>query len=337
MPIRLRSAGSIWLFALAAVALAACGGPASAPTPVRAPEPIVRPIVLLLHGRGLLGRDTVALRRAWEASLRSGAAGLTGSPILGDSDVRVVWYADVLDPQSNTACAFSADDPRADRVMGGDSALQTLASGAANVLGALGSLFGGSEADTQLRAFAGDLQYFGDPAKRCAADRRLTTALAEATREGRPIVLVAHSFGSLVAYDVLTARRPDTSSTPAIERLVTVGAMIGAPMLRRMVFGTGDTLSMPTGVKSWVNVRNPADPLAVPLSEIPRSARDGAFSRFVDTTTSAADNDPDTHEMVGYLRDTVTAKAVVSAWCAAFTPARARPSACAKAMESPSA
>lgn len=318
--------------AIAALGAAACGGPASAPAPARAPEPIVRPIVLLLHGRGLLGRDTTALRRAWEASLRSGAMGLTGSPMLGDSDVRVVWYADILDPESNAACAFAPGDSRTDRVMGGDSALQTLASGAANVLGALGNLFGESEADTQLRSVAGDLQYFGDAGKRCAADRRLTRALAEATREGRPIVLVAHSFGSLVAYDALTARTADTASAPRIERLVTIGAMVGAPMLRRIVFGAGDSLTMPRGVKSWVNVRNPGDPLAVPLSPVSHDALEGAASSIRDTTTSSSDDDPDTHEMVGYLRDTVTAKAVLSAWCRAFSPVSARPNACAKAL-----
>ena len=258
--------------------------------------------------------------------------GLTGSPVLGDSDVRVIWYADILDPESNSACEFAPGDSRADRVMGGDSALQILTSGAANVLGALGNLFGQSEADTQLRSVAGDLQYFGDPGKRCAADRRLTRALAEARREGRPIVLVAHSFGSLVAYDVLTARTVDTSSAPRIERLVTIGAMIGAPMLRRIVFGAGDSLAMPRGVKSWVNVRNPGDPLAVPLEPVSHDALNGAPLSIRDTTTSVSDNDPDTHEMVGYLRDTVTAKAVLSAWCQAFSPASARPNACVKAL-----
>lgn len=309
---------------VAALLLAACGAPAPAPTPAPATEPVVRPLVLLLHGRGLLGRDSAALRRTWTTSLRSGVVGLTGAPVLGDSDVRVVWYADVLDSESDASCRFAPGDPRANRVMGGDETLQILTSGIGTVLGALGGLVENDVA-TLLRDVAGDLQYLGDAGKRCAAERRLSRALARARNERRPVVLVAHSFGSLVAYDVLTAE--DSANAADIERLVTIGAMVGSPILRHLLFGVdaSDALSLPPGVRSWVNVRNPADPLAIPLSPVASGA-----TTILDEATSQGDIDPEAHEIVSYLRDTVTASAVLGAWCAAFKPVSKRPVACGR-------
>src|SRR5215211_3007215 len=66
-----------------------------------------RPIILLVHGRGMFGRDTAELRAQWqhalEAGARSGTPSATG-PLLTDGDVRLVWYADVLDPMSSASC-----------------------------------------------------------------------------------------------------------------------------------------------------------------------------------------------------------------------------------------
>src|SRR5678815_1428589 len=58
-----------------------------------------RPIVLLVHGRGMSDRDTAATRKMWQQALASGARTLTSESLIGDRDVRVVWYADVLDPR----------------------------------------------------------------------------------------------------------------------------------------------------------------------------------------------------------------------------------------------
>lgn len=260
----------------------------------------------------------------WETSLRSGMVGLTGAPVLADSDMRVVWYADVLDSQSGASCAFPADDRRARRVMGGDEGLQILTSGMGNVIGILGGIFGDGQVDTELRDAAGDMQFLGDAGKRCAAERRLTDALDAARRARRPVVLVAHSFGSIVAYDALTAR--DSAQEPTIARLVTIGAVVGSPTLRRIIFGESEAsaLRLPPGVQSWVNVRNPGDPLAAPLEPLPHDTS----ASIRDVPTSTNNDDADTHEMVGYLRDTVTARAVLGAWCATIRPSSARPRGC---------
>ena len=45
--------------------------------------------------------------------LTSGAKLITQQPVVADRDVRLVWYADVLDPRSAEACDYAANDLRA--------------------------------------------------------------------------------------------------------------------------------------------------------------------------------------------------------------------------------
>ena len=58
-----------------------------------------RPVVLLVHGRGLQGQDSAALHSQWFDALRSGASTVVPDAPIQRADVRVVWYADALDPR----------------------------------------------------------------------------------------------------------------------------------------------------------------------------------------------------------------------------------------------
>jgi hypothetical protein len=89
---------------------------------------------------------------------------------------------------------------------------------------------------------------------------------------------------------------------------VTIGSMLGSTELRHLAIGgdSTDTLSRPASVKDWINIRNEQDLLAVPVS----TGRD--------ITTNPPTDEPDAHEMVGYLRGSATAREVLTGWCAAF-------------------
>jgi pimeloyl-ACP methyl ester carboxylesterase len=269
-----------------------------------------RPIVLLVHGRGMSDRDTVATRKMWQQALASGARTLTSDPLVGDRDVRVVWYADVLDPRSGASCEYAAGDPRARRARAGDADFRSFLGMMGGILGVVSSLVEQSEATSQLRALAGDAAFVGDPGKRCASEQRLAVEIDRAKTEGRPIVIVAHSLGAVVAYDYLSARR---DSLPAVDRLVTMGSMVGYPELRSLLIGgADDSLSRPRGVKAWVNLRNGQDVLAAPLS----------VGR--DVITTPPPDEPDPHELLGYLRSPSAAREILNAWCEAFVGTRPR-------------
>ncbi|MGH7618662.1 MAG: esterase/lipase family protein [Gemmatimonadaceae bacterium] len=268
-----------------------------------APDDRGRPVILMVHGRGMIDRDTAALRSLWLDGLDAGAKDLTSHAVLTDRDVRLVWYADVLDPQSPASCSYSAGDPRARRDTT-DPELRQFVSMVGAVLGALTNVVSDKESATELRSLSGDAEFLTDSHKRCAAEQRLADAIDRATSEGRPVIVVAHSLGSLVAYDYLSSRR-DSS---AIARVVTIGSPLGSADLRHLLIGGDSTESfgLPASVKAWINVRASADPLAMPLS----------FGREIMTTPPP--DETDAHEMIGYLRNSATASAILSGWCTAF-------------------
>jgi pimeloyl-ACP methyl ester carboxylesterase len=263
-----------------------------------------RPIVLLVHGRGMLDRDTAATRKSWVDALAKGAKSVSSLPLLSDRDVRVVWYADVLAPPSTAGCDYATNDPRARRNAATDPDLKDLLSSAGSLLNLITSFVADSESGAQLRSLSADASFLGDSRKRCAAEQRLGDAIDRARREGRPVILVAHSLGALVAYDYLSAR----TDTGLVQRLVTIGSMVGASELRHLLIGGDerDTLARPLSVKTWINVRNETDLFATPLS----------IGRDVVTNPPADEADP--HEMTGYLRGAATAAEVIAGWCGAF-------------------
>jgi hypothetical protein len=251
----------------------------------------------------MLDRDTAATRTMWFNAISSGAGTINGQRLYSDRDVRVVWYADVLDPRSSAACDYRSGDARARRASV-DPELREVVSTAGSILGAITALVDDSGAAGQLRALSADAAFLTDSRKRCAAEQRLADALDQARREGRPVILVAHSLGAVVAYDYLSAR----ADTGLVERFVTIGSLVGSPELRRLLIGgdANDTLARPTSVKSWVNIRNDNDWFAAPITV------------GKDIVTAAPSDEADPHDMVGYLRGSATNVEVAGDWCSAF-------------------
>jgi pimeloyl-ACP methyl ester carboxylesterase len=272
-----------------------------------------RPIVLLLHGRGMLDRDTAATRKLWGDALIAGLRGVTSAPPMTDRDVRVVWYADVLDPRSALGCEYTRTDPRAKRERTDDQELKGFVSMVGNFLGALTTMASDSESGSELRSLAADAAFLSDGRKRCASENRLAVELDRARQQGRPVVLIAHSLGSLVAYDYLSSR----SDSGVVQRLITIGSPVGSPKLRRLLIGgdSTDAFVRPASVVDWVNIHHQSDPFAATLS----------IGRDVVATQPA--DEPDAHEMVGYLRGGATAREVLAGWCASLAPT-GRPESC---------
>jgi len=295
------------------VFLPAWTAPGAPATPAASARDSGRPVVLMLHGRGLVSSDTASLRRAWSGALNDGITSLAGQPLLGEGDLRLVWYADALD-LGPAPCPVGRREGDGSGAHGGRSGASwardvgTALRSGGTLMGLAAAWIGGAEGEA-LKALAGDLVYLGDDRRRCGVEERLATALATAEREERPVILVAHSFGSLVAYHHLQTR---PGPSPRIERWITVGSLLGHPELREVLLAGGAETGLPAGVDSWVNVRDPRDPLAARLVGLPRGDPAAIEDR---TTESPAAGDP--HDPVRYLADPATARAVREAWCRA--------------------
>ncbi len=267
------------------------------------------PVVLIVHGRGQFGRDSAEFRRdafhALEASLHDADADFK----LAERDVRLVWYADVLDARaSGVAVPTCGADQISDSLRERESvpsALSLMAMFAGPLLDAASTDAKGDDANN-LRGFAGDLRYLADLDTRCAAERRVADALRDAKREGRPVILVSHSLGALVTWGELShaASVRDTTIGP-ISQWITLGSPLGSAEIRELIFGdVKEKLQRPAAVRSWVNIVGTDDPFAVRLG--------GEGDLLADVTSAKAHSDP--HHILSYLYDTATARAVIAAW-----------------------
>ena len=272
----------------------------------------LRPVILLVHGRGSIARDSATFRRAALQSLRAGAYRATGDSLFNDGDVRLVWYADLMTARrsgsGSTLCARPADEGVSPSFL-----LRSLALVASDLLSAGAS----DSTDDDAHDIAGDLRFIGDPALQCDAEGRVDRAVDRARTEGRPVVVVAHSLGALVTWGYLQRRGTLDAHDPyEIQRLVTIGSPIGHAELRELLFSDTAAVALPRAVRSWVNAVNADDPFAVRLLPLDSAHERSAARRgVVDLMTGSGEESA--HDLRSYLRDSTTAGAIVGAWCEA--------------------
>ncbi len=243
--------------------------------------------VLCIHGVGqqLTGEDSLA--GEWTLALRDGMrrAGCDEAQLPRAGEIRCVFYGNVFRPAgrqlsvwdpwltSDDATKFDQEllvawwraaaesDPR---VIHPDA--RTLARTPGAVQAALralsGSAFFAGLAD---RVMLSDLQqvrrYMTDPEVRRTVQERVAAEVGEDT-----CVVVGHSLGSVVAYEALCAH----PQWP-VQALVTLGSPLG---IRNLIFDrlipapvAGDSGGLagawPGGVRSWVNVADAGDVVAL--------------------------------------------------------------------------
>jgi hypothetical protein len=115
--------------------------------------------------------------------------------------------------------------------------------------------------------------YFVDPARRDQVIGDVAARIAEAT----PRVIIAHSLGSVVAYETLWSR-----PHPAVDLLLTMGSPLALPdvVFDRLEPHDGPR-GIPPGVHRWINVTDPGDLVAIPVG--------GIGARFTGVTADLTD------------------------------------------------
>jgi hypothetical protein len=156
----------------------------------------------------------------------------------------------------------------------------------------------------------------------------LKMPLRAAWESQRPLLLVAHSMGFVIAYDALWEMSHDGRDDLRLELLLTMGSPLGQNYLQRRILGhdRSGTEQFPTNVQRWVNLSAVGDMTAID----PVLCNDfGEMIDFglIDTIEDIEifnhfrlNGELNEHAEYGYLVNKVTAEIVASWWRARNTP-----------------
>jgi PGAP1-like protein len=150
--------------------------------------------------------------------------------------------------------------------------------------------------------------YYEDENFRSIARQRLIDKLKE--HAGKRIMLIGHSMGSIIAYDVL---RIVGRATPpvSVDHFVTIGSPLGLPHVKTKIYEENDLVRTPSVVGRWTNFADRRDIVAVEakLADDYEANDQGvkvADVPVINTYKSPPDrvppNKPNFHKSYGYLR-----------------------------------
>ncbi len=153
-----------------------------------------------------------------------------------------------------------------------------------------------------------------DPPKLVHARRVLMDELANAVRaqKGKEIMLIAHSMGTIIAFDVLH-ELADSDPDLKIAEFVTIGAPLGLPHVKTKILqeagpdDAADALCTPENVTgSWINYWDRRDAVAIDghLRDDFRANKAGirVVDDLVDNSYEGTTGAPNYHKSYGYLR-----------------------------------
>ena len=251
---------------------------------------MTRKLVIGIHGLANKPEEQV-LRDAWHDSIIEGLNNVNHTSV--DFDFDMVYWADLLyayplhrrtgfefDPLFNTEPYVPAKDGELReysetlldqlRIAGGDLVGESVEG--------LKKHFGFNRlADLVLRHLLKDLSFYysGEKIKRpdsdefASARRVLRDELKSKLQKhaGRDIMLIAHSMGSIIAYDTLRELGPDSGIE--VSHFVTIGSPLGLPHVQGKILNEAKELGKPEEVrtpsivtKAWLNFADKRDPVA---------------------------------------------------------------------------
>jgi hypothetical protein len=184
--------------------------------------------------------------------------------------VEVAFWGDLFRPEGDPHAADDGGSAPADAP---DQIIETLgaAGGDGPGLDQIGAAISQGTHQRTLQALAA---YFTDPDLRSTVQERVDRCLGPETE-----VVVAHSMGTVIAYEVL-ARRDDLD----VGMFVTLGSPLGAEQLIFPVLQPSprDGVGVwPPGVRSWTNVAAERDLATMAAPRLAPVFGDGVTDRFV--------------------------------------------------------
>jgi hypothetical protein len=278
--------------------------------------------LVLVHGRSQEHRDPANLKREWLDALRAGLAKSQLTLPIPEEEVRFPYYGDVLSglwqgtpdgqipdlvikgtPGSDAERDFALDLIRQVQVaagitdaqvrqVAGDAAVQKGATDWPWAHGVLRAIdrFLPAGSGAAIAAFTNDAYHFlHDPGTR----ERIEAEVRPAVQPGLPTVLVGHSLGAIVGYDML--RRYGQALGWQVPLYVTVGAPLAVNAIKQGLA----PISFPGCVQQWFNAMDRRDIMALhPLDAVHFDVSPGIENR-IDVSNDTGNH----HGISGYLSD----------------------------------
>lgn len=149
----------------------------------------------------------------------------------------------------------------------------------------------------------------------------LKMSLRQARDAGRPILLMAHSMGSVIAYESLWQMSRANREPMQIDLLLTMGSPLGQNYIQKRLKGSDaiGNVRYPDNISSWVNLSAVGDLTAIKpeLRSSFRGMLQGGLLADIDDRQIdnwfRLDGVLNTHSEYGYLANSETA-AIVSKW-----------------------
>ena len=166
-------------------------------------------------------------------------------------------------------------------------------------------------------------RYLGDTNGIASHTRRmLKIPLRAATQAGHPVLLIAHSMGSVIAYDSLWELAHRTRDRVSVDLLLTMGSPLGQRYMQQRLKGAGNTghSRYPNNIRQWKNIASIGDLTALDpflTDDFVEMLELGLLESMEDTaihTHFRLDGELNVHAEYGYLVNQVTARTVVDWW-----------------------
>lgn len=292
--------------------------------------------LVLIHGRAQEGKDSVALKASWIASLRERLTALGLTLPVDESDIRFPYYGDALYDLS------SGESETTEVIVRGEGADGDPDDFTKEVLGEIVARTlerareRGLTNEAELRAVTGqeviergvlnwrvvqkalewiDEKVPGASAASIALATRdvhdylknpgiqhfIESGVREAIPSGEESIVVAHSLGTVVAYNLL--RREGEARGWKVPLFVTLGSPLAVTAIKQAL----RPLQFPAVVSAWFNAMDPDDVVALhPLEPSRFAVPDPGIENYtgVDNQTS------NQHGISGYLGDPEVARRI---------------------------
>ena len=151
----------------------------------------------------------------------------------------------------------------------------------------------------------------------------LKVPLLAAAGAGRPILLIGHSMGSIIAYDTLWQLTHRNGNPVTVDHWLTMGSPLGQRFMQKRIqgFSASGRGRFPANVRQWTNLAAIGDLTALDrrlANDFARMQELGLVESIRDQVINNGfrlDGQLNVHSEYGYMANAATARVVVDWWC----------------------